>query len=635
MKPRIVNSLSTSICCLFLCLASTTQLKAQDLSSYPVSLTPLDAINSDDNDYAPCLTPGRDQLYFTSTRSKGKGSADLYVTARVQKIQTSSGTRSDMRPSSGDANAITQAPTWEGPSNMQNFNTDEFEGAFSLAGDGRTIVFAAQRDDSYGDIDIYSAELIEGVLHNVKNVGATVNSEYWESQPSISRDGKTLYFSSNRPGGVGATDIWVSTRNADGSWSAARCLDRTINTEKDERSPFITADGGTLVFASNGHAGFGGYDLFYSSHSMNGDTPEWSAPTNLGGVINSDHDELFFCSAAVGDYFYISSDRNVDRGLDIYQGTPNLVGLGTTRLVISVVDSLSNKAIPASLTIIDAASGLPVTTLELRGDDRDNVIALPANHSYRVECRVPGSPVRTQELTPGAANSVQNVRFMYGNISFDFSQYQIPFFVTGYYRPNTTPNLASLFDLRTKDLADANYIERFDRNSATHQRYKQYAETVDALFNRVVTTGVDTVFPRFRLHASPEEILEVTVIGYADPKPILGRYVESESIDYVDINGAKQMVEKGDRMTNQNLSGLRAVHSARELQKMFEDYSARQGRDDVRELLKSGRLRFRCVAGGVNTSGTDFAAQRRIKIDFTRIGGNTKNSEFDTNTIKK
>ncbi len=625
---------SLSIVVLLLVLSSCAA-HAQDLGNIPTSLVPLKDINSDDNDYAPCVSPNSSTLYFSSGRGS---SADVYTSSRVVSIQSTTSTQQidDSRISAGrlfDTRSKGQT-NWNAPMELSSFNSSQDEGCLSFSADGHTVVFDALRKDGVGDVDIYIADYKDGAITNERNLGTAVNTEYWDAQPCLSADGTTIYFSSNRPGGVGGTDIWMTKRLGDGSWSAPQCLDQNINTEQDERTPFLTRDGGTLVFASNGHAGFGGYDLFYSSRDVQSPQPDWTPATNLGGIVNSDNDELFFFSSAADDYFYISSSRNPDRKLDIFQGTPNLVGMGTVRLNISVIDTLSGKALPATVTIIDILSGAPLTTLSIGSDQAETVVSVPANRSYRISSLVAGYPERTQDVQPKPANAVESVRLVYGAVGFDFSNYQIPFFVTGYYRPNTTPNLESLQRERKQSLNGANYIEHFSDGSAAYERYASYAKVVDELFASVVHTGIDTVLPRFRSSAPAGEVLEISVVGYADPKPILGRYVESEDVSFVDANGKEQHVTQGDRLSNLSLSGLRAYYSTIELKRLFAEYAAQSGKTDYNELLNSGRLRFRSIGGGVNTNGNDYAAQRRIRIDFARAG-TSATPLYDSNSIKK
>jgi outer membrane protein OmpA-like peptidoglycan-associated protein len=146
-----------------------------------------------------------------------------------------------------------------------------------------------------------------------------INTAAWETQPSISADGTTLYFVSNRPGGIGNADIWVSKKDKDDSWGAPVNLREPVNTPQDEMSPFIHPDGNTLYFASKGHPGLGGSDLFLSRLNAAG---KWQEPVNLGYPINSYADEIGLLVNPAGETAYISSTQKGGfGGFDIYYFT--------------------------------------------------------------------------------------------------------------------------------------------------------------------------------------------------------------------------------------------------------------------------------------------------------------------------
>ena len=117
----------------------------------------------------------------------------------------------------------------------------------------------------------------------------------------------------------------------------------------------------------------------------------------------------------------------------------------------------------------------------------------------------------------------------------------------------------------------------------------------------------------------PNEVLQITVTGYADPQPILGHYLESETIRFDDLNGKLQSVSKGDAMDNLKLSGLRAWHSALYLDEIFTDAANKEHTEYV-DLKKAGKIRYRHVGGDVSNDNSDYAVQRRIRITIARIG---------------
>jgi len=206
---------------------------------------------------------------------------------------------------------------WEVPEKMDYpTNTLYNEGAYSLSADGKELYFAScNRLDGYGRCDIYYSELNDSIWSDPINLGPNVNSKYWESQPSISSNKDLLFFSSNREGGIGKRDIWVSKRLGKVEWSEPFNLGDKVNTEKDEITPFIFADSKTLYFASKGHVGLGGFDIFVSSIDSDG---YFSQTKNLGYPINTWSDESSLIVSKNYNYGFFSSDRVNNENLDLF-----------------------------------------------------------------------------------------------------------------------------------------------------------------------------------------------------------------------------------------------------------------------------------------------------------------------------
>jgi len=201
-------------------------------------------------------------------------------------------------------------------------NTSHNEGMAKYATHGKTFYYAGcERHDTEGGCDIYEAQM-DGDEVVVINRLEGLNSEYWDSQPSISCDGKTMYFSSTRHGGYGGADIWISQQDKDGDWLPAKNLGPYINTPKDEEAAYIATDGKTLYFTSNGYPGQGDGDLFITRKTETG----WTEPQNMGYPINSQCKEMGFYVQGDGKTAYISSARfGGEGGLDIYELTlPNV-----------------------------------------------------------------------------------------------------------------------------------------------------------------------------------------------------------------------------------------------------------------------------------------------------------------------
>lgn len=181
---------------------------------------------------------------------------------------------------------------WSAPKPIsENINTKYNEGFASITADGRTIVFTScNRPDGVGSCDLYSSQKVGDIWSTPVNLGPTVNSGSWDSGPSLSADGSVLYFSSERGGGIGGKDLWVTTKNEAGEWQKPENLGPKVNSKFSEVTPFVHADGRTLFFASDGFPGMGGYDMYYAKNI--GGT--WSNPTNMGSPMNTQHNEGSF-----------------------------------------------------------------------------------------------------------------------------------------------------------------------------------------------------------------------------------------------------------------------------------------------------------------------------------------------------
>ncbi len=199
-----------------------------------------------------------------------------------------------------------------------NINTPSYnEGAQCLSPDGQFLFFTGcNRPDGLGRCDIYVSQKEGKGWSKPVNLGFPINTKGWESQPSLSADGKTLYFVSDRRGGVGSYDIWKSTIGADGQWEMPVNLGDKINTAYDEQSPFIHPDNQTLYFSSNGWPGLGNKDLFISRLDSSG---HWGLPKNLGYPINTYGEESGLTINARGTKAFFSSNNfSGYGGFDIY-----------------------------------------------------------------------------------------------------------------------------------------------------------------------------------------------------------------------------------------------------------------------------------------------------------------------------
>jgi len=235
-------------------------------------------LNQFRDQYFPVLTADNKSLIFTVQRSPekvGQENEDVFIST------------------------VAADGTFGAPQSISPvINSRENEGTATISGDGNTLVFTScGRAGGVGSCDLYISHRRGSQWTAPRNLGLLVNSKAWDSQPSLSADGRTLYFSSQRGGGLGGYDIYVSTLGADGTWGQARNLGAPINTAGDDLAPFIHASGTTLYYATDGLVGLGSSDIFRSELDAKG---QWSAPRNLGYPFNTFANEASL---------YISSDN--------------------------------------------------------------------------------------------------------------------------------------------------------------------------------------------------------------------------------------------------------------------------------------------------------------------------------------
>lgn len=187
---------------------------------------------------------------------------------------------------------------WSRPVNITpQIMSDGDQFVTGISYDGNTLLLT--REDVF-DSDIYSSNFKNGKWEKSKPIGKPINSRYWESHASLSSDGNTLYFTSNRRGGFGGMDIYSSEKQENGDWGEPQNMGELINTELNEDTPFITNDGKTLYFSSQGHTNMGGYDYFAINFSDSG----WGGPENLQYPLSTTDDDLFYYPYADGSIAY-------------------------------------------------------------------------------------------------------------------------------------------------------------------------------------------------------------------------------------------------------------------------------------------------------------------------------------------
>ncbi|MBS1914212.1 MAG: PD40 domain-containing protein [Bacteroidetes bacterium] len=608
----------------------------------------LDALNSQGDDYAPFVTANDRWLYFTSNRSR---SADVY-------------------------RCTADGDSWSAPQLLPNdeINSPLDEGSlsapvprqkllFSLSDDDLArlsftdvaVLTASDRTHGLGDADIQAVVLDSNgsSLHDLRPLHE-LNSGDWDAQATLSPDGTYIVFASNREGGEGGMDLYGATRNPDGSFSAPVNLGPEINTSGNEVSPFLSPDGRTLFFSSTGHSGFGGADIFSSRRGVDG---RWGPAKNLGSQINTKYNEVFFF---FGDrsHCYFSSDRPGGKGgLDLYMGGPNIFVDAYSVIRVQLLDTTTGKNVAGRVAVKETSLSRTIGDVDaLSGVASFQVLD---GLDYSVAADAPGYdrplPVTVRNV---ALNSTVDCLIKFGSppppppladippivppppppppepplppapviFTFDVAGKVVPFFVSGYYRLNTRISLAELRRRQNSDLRDQTYITDVNRDREAFVENDNFAAQVEHLLDDFVQRCQKTYFPGFvdylkaKSPNDPKEYIQLTVYGFADPRPIIGAYTE-QPVDFLDSAGNSVTVKSWEKLDNFKLAGLRAHYSVEYFDNLFRKGRARKV---YTQLLQQNLVRWRAVSGSVDdlnalTSGEDLGTKRRIVVEMRLI----------------
>ena len=325
-----------------------------------------DNINTAASEYLPCFTADEETLIYTVRQNRNE---DFYISKKIK----------------GE---------WQIGKPLTAINTNFNEGAQSISADGKYLVFTAcDRPDGLGSCDLYFAEVKRNKWTDPIPMDAPVNHPGWDSQPSLSADGRSLFFASARPGGNGDYDLWLSQKNSKGVWSTPVNLGDSINTRGREQSPFIHPDGETLYFMSDGHIGMGGSDLFISRKGSDG---EWGKPVNLGYPINTEAHEGALVISLDGRTAYFASDRKMGDGTaevfgdeqhgsetDIYSFALHAAARPkpVTYVKAKVFDAQTKKELLSKVEFIELSSG-EVHASSLTDLDGEFLVCLPLGKNY-------------------------------------------------------------------------------------------------------------------------------------------------------------------------------------------------------------------------------------------------------------
>jgi outer membrane protein OmpA-like peptidoglycan-associated protein len=460
----------------------------------PIPFSPVNmgaAINTQYDDYHPAITVDDNLFIFTS---------NIPVNAKMMQEDIFYSMRYDTGEWS--SRRVFPAP----------ITTHNNEGASSISADGRTMVFTmCNAPGGLGSCDIYISYYALGQWTMPRNVGAPVNTKYWDSQPSLSADGRTLYFVSNRPGGKGKKDIWVSHNIAENQWSEPQNLGASINTANDEEAPFIHADGKTLFFSSDGHLGLGKKDIMITQRNADG---TWKTPVNAGYPLNSKDDEGLLIVNAQGTKGYFASNREGGMGgLDVYEFA---ISQGMFAIVPSPVTYVTGvvfnakepaKRLPAQVDLHDVATnellfssnadhnGIFIVPFE---EDRNYALTVNFSGYLFYSAQVNLTTNRAQIKVPLQPIEVGSAVVL-NNVFFDTDSYEL--------KPESQAELFTIIDFMKANPSLSFEIGGHTDNTGLKQNNSTLSNNrAKAVYNFLVEHGIAAT--------------RLTYKGYADTRPV-------------------------------------------------------------------------------------------------------------------
>lgn len=456
------------------------QLIANAVSFKPENLGSM--INSDGYEYVNSISLDDSLLFYTQKGLQAGSNESFFISRRADSA-------------------------WQkGVEIGEPVNSSGNEGALSMSPDGMSIyITCCSRPDSYGTCDIYRSVRTGEGWSEPENLGSEVNSTAWDSQPSMSADGKTLYFVSARRGGKGGSDLFKTEMQPGGFWSIPVNLGDSINTDADEMAPFIHPDGRTLYFSSKGHPGMGGADLFISRMDVYG---KWIKPQNLGYPINTRGDEINLVIDAQGKFAYISTDRKGGYGaMDIYRFELPAAARPTPVSYVKglVFDKNDLHPLAASFELIDLANGTTVVKSTSDRSQGDFLLCLPQGKNYALNVSCDGYLFHSENFTMegnGTESEPQQLKIamqpvkvgetvILKNIFFDTDSYQL--------KPESLAELEKLLQFLNKNPnISIQLLGHTDNVGSDQHNTELSANRAKAVYDFLITQGIDPIRLSYR-----------------------------------------------------------------------------------------------------------------------------------------
>ncbi len=330
------------------------------------------AINSEYDEYVPAIKADESAMIFTYAGAKSIGGR-LNETLQPDRYGNF---QEDIYMAVKENGEFKQA------FGLDSLNTAANDAAISLSNDGNILFIFKDEGDGHGDI--YQSYLSGQHFTKPQKLRGEVNSYSWDGHCSLSPDGQTLYFSSERSGGFGGRDIYKARLLADSTWGNVVNLGDSINTPYDDDAPFIHADGVTLYYSSKGRSSMGGYDIFRSV--MKAEDSTFKKTENLGYPINSPADDIYFVLGANGTTGYYSSGKKDGMGMkDIYKVEPNFPSVKPVLYLVKGKVKNDGMGAEASIKVeISSKSNKLFNTFRSNSTTGDYLISLPPGVNYLV-----------------------------------------------------------------------------------------------------------------------------------------------------------------------------------------------------------------------------------------------------------
>ena len=444
------------------------------------------------DDYSPSISADNSTLIFNRNNPgpRGQPQEDFYIAAAASDT------------------------TWEiAVAFGEPLNTPNNEGAQKLSADGRYLFFTAcNRPAGFGSCDIYVGRVQGRECAGVKNMGFPISMKTWDSQPSISADGKDLYFTSTgRPNAIGEMDIYVSRRQEDGTWGIPVNLGNVVNTPFEESYPYIHPDNQTLYFASNGHPGMGGLDIYVTRRGADG---KWGTPVNIGYPINTKRNDNGLVVSIDGSTAYYASTPPGRNDFDLYSfALPESMRPVTTTYVKGIIrDKVTKKPVQAAVELVSLSDSTRRTVINSESDGTF-LHSMPTGTAYALTVGKTGylfysANFELTKATDAANPFVLNVDLepvavgsmvVLNNVFFDVDKYEL--------KSESKQELNKLFDFLKSNAKVKVEISGHTDNTGSEAANKTLSENrAKSVADHLTRKGIDAARVEYKGYGSAKPI---------------------------------------------------------------------------------------------------------------------------------